>query len=274
MGAILGKMSRLSLVEDPPQSDSKENSNEVSNNEHLNTPKKYFIADHLLDPRSATAGIKRTPVILAKVDNETPIKPKPYLETDLDELGVEAEENNLTVNNEVVPPEMKHDITPELECLVEDSSSPDDESVFQAEEELPSTMINPQCQDNFSDDEIINVEGKIVNSPAVNKLKVARSCIIYEDDAQVLESTPVKPKAGRAPLGLVSTNSSPIPSPLGGKHWLGIREERIRLGLENTPPNVEPYLATVQSAPGKVGTRRAKKALSRTAWAQDESLVI
>lgn len=266
MGTILGKMSRLSLSGDSPQNDSVEECDPAVENENLNTPIKNFIADNLLDPRSATIGIRRTPIILAKVENETPLKGKPYLETDLDEEAVEAEETDILKENEESTADIDQSLLAICDCSL---SSNEDENVFHEEEPVLSNINTEIITD---DDEIITVEGKIVNSPAINKIK---KTVIYEDNSPMLDSTPVKPKGGRTPLGLVSTNSSPIPSPLGGKHWRGIREERIKLGLENTPPGAEPFLATVQSAPGKVGARRAtKKIFPRTAWAQDETLII
>lgn len=45
--------------------------------------------------------------------------------------------------------------------------------------------------DSNSDDEIITIEGKIKNSPALRKVK---KTIVYKDNVPPSESTPVKPK--------------------------------------------------------------------------------
>lgn len=66
MGGILGKMSRLSLAEDVSQKRNDVNVNSIVN-ENFKTPKRSFIAEHLLDPRSASQGIKRTPLIVSAV---------------------------------------------------------------------------------------------------------------------------------------------------------------------------------------------------------------
>lgn len=64
MGILISKLSRLS-VNDEKVENLKPSENYICPNEqNLKTPKERFIADHILDPRSATVGIKRTPLVV------------------------------------------------------------------------------------------------------------------------------------------------------------------------------------------------------------------
>lgn len=255
MGTLISKLSRLS-VNDEKVENVKPTENYISPDEsNLKTPKEKFIADNILDPRSATVGIRRTPLVLVKVGDNTPVRPKLYLETDLDEMNTSDTSSCVSDFEDSNCSEHLLDIEEGLEALSNDVAVSD----FDVEETVEEKN-NP------------SITLDVVNVTLKEKVK---KTYIYEDIDPTPESTPMKPKGGRTPLSIVSTNNSPLPSPLG-KPWRGIREERMRLGLENTPPpNQEIFPDVVQSAPGKVGIKRAaKKSWARAHWALDESVVI
>ncbi|XP_014281244.1 uncharacterized protein [Halyomorpha halys] len=254
MGALISKLSRLSVDDEKIENVKPIDNYLCPDEQNLKTPKGRFIADNILDPRSATVGIRRTPLVLVKVGVETPVKPKLYLETDLDEMNKSDNNSCISEFEDSNSSEHSLDIEEGLEAF--DNDAPLSEFGV---EDIVEEKINP------------SIEFDIVNVPS----SLVKKTYIYEDVDQTPESTPVKPKGGRTPLSVVSTNNSPLPSPLG-KPWRGIREERLRLGLENTPPpSQEPYPDVVQSAPGKVGIKRtAKKSWARAHWALDESVVI
>ena len=65
MGGLISKLLRLSFNDVESKTENKIDNFVYPEEQNLKTPKEKFIADHILDPRSATVGIRRTPLVVS-----------------------------------------------------------------------------------------------------------------------------------------------------------------------------------------------------------------
>ncbi|XP_014250676.1 uncharacterized protein LOC106667315 [Cimex lectularius] len=204
MGNVLGHLGqggRLRLEEDE---------------KNLETPPRSAHRSFLEDPRSATIGIKRTPITVLqyrKLDSKSQFDAADSFQED--------------------------------ECEEEDSAN--------------QTSIS-EIEISIENLEITNGTSEESEDPAVDRVEDDAQELNVQCDAKPAFHTPqpmgkILEKTGRTPLGQICTNSPFSLKGLNdGKSWKGIREERLRRGIndpENTPPHMLIPSNEVQSAPGK-----------------------